>query len=839
MSGTKTTRKNEAAGKIGKRSSWVSFLGIPLLSLLVGLAFLATPLELKLSDLLMRFDSPAPLRPDVLVLEIDDESLENLGSYPLKRSVYADMMYVLKNLGAAASVMDILCVDKSPVFYDEENEGPLDVDEAFTGALRLPELSVIPITMCDYEPDLPPGLPVEERAALNVRGEADSATPDFISVWPPLAPFVQAAGGFGFVNVSPDTDGHTRSVHLLGKSGGAYYGLLAFVPLLRKLGNPDVIVSTDEITLKGIQSGDGPKDLHIPRCADGRVTLCFPKTGFESYESLPIWNVVRIKYLEDEFIRDLRSLVDSAGEELADGDTPLGIWETFEYVRDSLADGYSDEEVSDERYASLRKEFFDSCASFLAGGPFDAALLARCKESLRELTSAEEKLRPVVSGAICITGTTATGTTDWGITLYEERYPNVGIHYVLANQILNGDFRRTLPVWGSILLAAVICFAYSIAVGHRAGAAKHVAVFLAVSVLFAVGTVLLLQKQKVILPLSVPVTALCTDFIASLFFSFILTSREKSFIHSTFGRYISTDVVNEILKNPEALELGGDSSKVRTAMFTDIQGFTTISENIGNSKTLVQFLNRYLTSLSDCIITENGTIDKYEGDAIISFFGAPIYQENHAERACRAAIQMKQAEAELNRVLPEEEAWFNHCVPGGKIRTRIGINCGRFTVGNVGTLSHMNYTMIGSDVNLASRLEGANKFFGSWIIISQPVRDLLGDGFLVRKLDAVTVVGAKTPIQLYELIGLRTSGTATANAYLQIWEKAFSLYTGRNYRDAAELFTGLYERSCTVFHLYADDAPDMVAKHYMEACQSYITAPPPDDWNGVVDLKQK
>ncbi len=835
----KTTRKNGTAGKAGRRQAWISFLGIPLLSLLAGLAFLASPLELKLSDLLMRFDSPAPLRPDVLVLEIDDESLENIGSYPLKRSVYADMMYVLKNLGAAASVMDIICVDKSPVFYDEERECPVYADKEFAGALRLSDLSVIPIAMYDYEPGASPEFPPEERAALDVRGEADSATPDFTSVWPPIDPFMEAAGDFGFVNASPDSDGHTRSIQLLGKSGGAYYGQLVFVPLLRMLGNPEIIASKDQITLKGIRSADGPKDLRIPRRADGSVTLCFPKKGFGSYNRQSVWNVVRIKYLEDAFIYDLQELLDSAVE-LPDDGNPLDTWEEFEYVKGSLADGYSDEEVNDTQYAALRKDFFDKCASLLKdGGPFDAALLGRCKESFRNLTAAEEKLRPIVSGAVCITGTTATSTTDWGMTLYEERHPNVGIHYVLANQILNGDFRRTLPVWSSILLAAVICLAYSIAAGHRAGAARHVAAFLVLALLFATGAVLLLRMQKTILLLSVPVAALCTDFIASLLFSFILTSREKSFIHSTFGRYISTDVVNEILRNPEALELGGDSSKVRTAMFTDIQGFTTISENIGNSKTLIQFLNRYLTSLSDCIIAENGTIDKYEGDAIISFFGAPLYQENHAERACRAAIQMKRAEAELNRVLPEEEAWFKHCVPGGKIRTRIGINCGRFTVGNVGTLSHMNYTMIGSDVNLASRLEGANKFFGSWIIISQPVRDLLGDGFLVRKLDTVTVVGAKTPIRLYELIGLRTSGTETAQAYLQIWEKAFGLYAGRNYREAAELFKGLYERSRTVFRLYADDAPDMVARHYMEACQSYITAPPPDSWNGVVDLKQK
>lgn len=199
---------------------------------------------------------------------------------------------------------------------------------------------------------------------------------------------------------------------------------------------------------------------------------------------------------------------------------------------------------------------------------------------------------------------------------------------------------------------------------------------------------------------------------------------------------------------------------------------------------------------------------------------------------------MKRAEARLNRDLAGED-WFFRCVPGGKIRTRIGLNCGKFTVGNVGTQDHMNYTMIGSDVNLASRLEGANKFFGSWILISQAVRDLLGDGFLLRKLDAVTVVGARTPIQLYELIGLRSSAPAALKSYLELWDKAFGMYGARDYKAAGEIFRGMYERSCTVFHLYADDAGDMVARHYADVCQSYAENPPPADRNGVVDLKQK
>lgn len=821
------------AGLIDKHPSLVRLLLIPLFSLLVGLAFLLTPLELKLSDLLMRFDRPQALRDDILLLNIDDESIENVGSFPWKRSVYADALYVLKNLGADAAVLDLNFVDPSPVYYDEDAQYPIYADEALADALRLFSLSGVGINMLDG--NLPAqASAVQEKAAINVTADNDSATPVFPAVWPPVDGLMEAARSLGFLNAAPDSDGHARSIQLLSRSGGSYYGQLVFTPLLQKLGNPEVVVSDRQITIKD-------HDLYIPRRSDGSIPLCFPRQKFEDYRSIPIWNIIRIKYLEDIFLYDLRALIDSTGIIISDDENPLAVWEMFDYVRESLAKGERDEDITDELYSSLRADFFESCRKFLNASAIglDGTPLFRCRESFRALQEAENKMRPLVEGTFCIAGTTATSTTDYGITLSEERYPNVGIHYVLANQILNNDFRTPLSIWTSIALATVLCLAYSLIAGRKEGAIKQTVWFILFVLLFAVAMVILLWVKKTIMPLAVPVTALYTDFIASLLFSFILTSREKSFIRNTFGRYVSSDVVNEILKDPKALELGGDSSKVRTAMFTDIQNFTTISENIGDSKILINFLNRYLTSLSDCIIAENGTIDKYEGDAIISFFGAPIYQENHAERACRAALAMKRAESILNTNLATEENWFARCVPGGKICTRIGINCGRFTVGNVGTLSHMNYTMIGSDVNLASRLEGANKTFGSWIIISQSVREQLGDKFLVRKLDTVTVVGAKTPIQLYELIALRSSGTATLQSYLQIWDKAFDLYTGRNYKEAEELFKGLYERSRTVFHLYPDDSPDMVAHHYMEDCQSKILTPPADDWNGVVELKQK
>ena len=186
-------------------------------------------------------------------------------------------------------------------------------------------------------------------------------------------------------------------------------------------------------------------------------------------------------------------------------------------------------------------------------------------------------------------------------------------------------------------------------------------------------------------------------------------------MRNAWGHYLSSEVINDLLANPEKLNLGGEK-KFITAMFTDVRGFSTISEVL-DPTALVHLINLYLTEMSDIILELRGTIDKYEGDAIISFFGAPVDLPDHARRACMAAIRMKRAETALNeRFLAEKLA-------PSALHTRIGINTGEMTVGNMGTPQRMDYTMMGSSVNLAARLEGVNKQYGTWILISEITQD--------------------------------------------------------------------------------------------------------------------
>ncbi|MDR0402780.1 MAG: adenylate/guanylate cyclase domain-containing protein, partial [Treponema sp.] len=301
--------------------------------------------------------------------------------------------------------------------------------------------------------------------------------------------------------------------------------------------------------------------------------------------------------------------------------------------------------------------------------------------------------------------------------------------------------------------------------------------------------------------------------------SYLVSEKEKQFINKALSTYVSKEVVAELVANPSLLQLGG-SKRHMSAIFTDIQGFSTISEQL-DPEDLVRLLNRYLTEMSDIIMENTGTIDKYEGDAIIAFFGAPVYREDHAVLACRSAVRIKKAEEELNRVVMAEG------LSPMPLYTRIGINTGEMVVGNMGTSNKMNYTIMGNAVNLAARLEGVNKQYRTGgILISEYTKTELGNEFVCRSLDRVRVVGINEPLRLYELLGLRGE---TDEEAVKIWEAAFALYEKRRFREAEEAFGSIA----------AKNEKDGAARLYAEKCRSYSAAPPPDGWDGVNNLSEK
>jgi adenylate cyclase len=220
--------------------------------------------------------------------------------------------------------------------------------------------------------------------------------------------------------------------------------------------------------------------------------------------------------------------------------------------------------------------------------------------------------------------------------------------------------------------------------------------------------------------------------------------RQKRFIKSAFKQYLSGDVIEQILVNPDQLKLGGEKREL-SIFFSDIQGFSGISEKLGPAA-LTALLNDFLTDMSDIIMEEGGTVDKYIGDAIVAFWNAPIAQPDHATRACRAALRCQRKLAERRKEFYDRT--------GVELYTRIGIHTGEVVVGNMGSNNRFNYTVLGDAANLASRLEGANKQFGTFIMVSEDTWNQAKSGFIAREIGSLRVVGRNAPVRVYNIMGL-------------------------------------------------------------------------------------
>jgi adenylate cyclase len=272
--------------------------------------------------------------------------------------------------------------------------------------------------------------------------------------------------------------------------------------------------------------------------------------------------------------------------------------------------------------------------------------------------------------------------------------------------------------------------------------------------------------------------------------------------------------------DPKKLRLGGERKEL-TVLFSDIADFTKISERI-SPEYLVQVLNEYLNVMTAIIFSHQGTLDKYEGDAILAFWGAPIAQRDHALRTCRAALDMQKSLIGLRKM------WESEGKP--PFHVRIGINSGEMVVGNMGGASRFDYTVIGDSVNLGSRLEGANKQYGTGIIISEHTYRHVRNDVVARELDMLLVSGKTELIRVFELIGVREEPIGPEREeFLALYQEGLRLYRQRAWAEALVAF----ERA---LRLQAGDRPSEL---YRERIRLYQQTPPPEDWNGVFVLTSK
>jgi len=285
-----------------------------------------------------------------------------------------------------------------------------------------------------------------------------------------------------------------------------------------------------------------------------------------------------------------------------------------------------------------------------------------------------------------------------------------------------------------------------------------------------------------------------------------------------FSQYLHPRLIEQMLTHPETLRLGGEEKEL-TALFSDIRGFTALSETLTPSE-LVDLLNEYLTEMTEVIFRNWGTLDKYIGDAVMAFWGAPYPQIDHAMRACRTGLDMIQSLQTL------QMSWQSRNLP--RIDIGVGINSGPMLVGNMGSKRRKNYTIMGDSVNLASRLEGINRQFGTNIIISENTFLLVKDQVVARELDLIQVKGKTQPVKVYELLGLAAESSQFSDLVSR-FEKGLEAYRSGQWSTAVEIFQDLVRN-------YPDDGPSHV---FIERCHDLIAQPPEGSWDGVFVMKTK
>lgn len=424
-----------------------------------------------------------------------------------------------------------------------------------------------------------------------------------------------------------------------------------------------------------------------------------------------------------------------------------------------------------------------------------------------------------LAGKYVLVGTSAAGLLDLRATPFSNSYPGVEVHATIIDNILSGDpftydvfteigLTLSLILVGGLLLAALLAYGSPL-IGGLGGV-------LAISATVA-GNYLFFFRHNQLIGLTYPLLAMLAVFLVVTLFNYFFEGQKKRFISEAFGHYVSPQIVHQLTQHPETLSLQGEQ-KTLTVLFSDIRGFTSISEKM-NSEELGKFMNEYLTAMSTIVMATKGTVDKYMGDAIMAIWGAPLTDEEHAANCVRAAFGMI---AKLRGLHPQ---WQERGLPA--IDIGIGINTGRMSVGNFGSDQRFDYTVMGDNVNLASRLEGANKTYGTSIIISEYTLNALADRFFCRFVDMVRVKGKVLPVKIYEPICEGLPDQATRKT-VEEFEQAMVYYRIQRFDDAEQILAALQAAQ-----------PAKIYELYLQRIAHFRETPPPEDWDGAFTFTTK
>ncbi|OGG94898.1 MAG: hypothetical protein A2527_05165 [Candidatus Lambdaproteobacteria bacterium RIFOXYD2_FULL_50_16] len=419
---------------------------------------------------------------------------------------------------------------------------------------------------------------------------------------------------------------------------------------------------------------------------------------------------------------------------------------------------------------------------------------------------------------IVLLGATEVGVFDLRTSPVGVDFPGVEVHANLLDNLIYGDYFYLSDFTQVLTLAVVLVLGLFLGlVLPRLRALPGALLVLVLGGGFFYANYWSVENNQTWISFVYVLLTILLNWLGIMLFQYFGEEKDKRFIKGAFGQYLSPEIIEELVKNPKSLQLGGEQREI-TAFFSDVQGFSTISEAL-TPKELVELLNEYLTVMTDIIMRHGGTVDKFEGDAIIAFFGAPVVQADHALRCALASLEMQTRLGEMRA------QWEKEARP--ELYMRIGINSDVAVVGNMGSAQRMDYTMMGDGVNLAARLEGVNKQYKCFTMISQNTKEAIGDACETRELDLIRVVGKSEPIRIYELIapkGQLNEEIAKRNKY---FAKALKLYRAQDWTEAAKYFSHCAKQG------------DPTGQVFLDRCKQFLKSPPPKNWDGVYQMTSK
>lgn len=431
-------------------------------------------------------------------------------------------------------------------------------------------------------------------------------------------------------------------------------------------------------------------------------------------------------------------------------------------------------------------------------------------------------------GKIVLVGATALGIGDIRVTPFQEEVPTymgVEVHANIIDNLLHSNQKgRGFLIRGNDEYLLDLIFIGIFGIGFGFLFSRLTPLYSTISVLAALGlyswfVYYMFASQGRWISFVIPAGTLAANYAAITSFRMIFEEREKRKLRKTFSQYLSPGVISLIEKDPKRYIRPGGQLKELTVMFSDIRSFTTLSEKLTPDE-LVQLLNEYLGEMTDAVFATNGTLDKYIGDAIMAFWGSPYPQEDHAFRGCSCALQMIRRLEKLNQKWKAEGR--------SPISIGIGLNSGAVNVGNMGSAKRLAWTVMGDNVNLASRLEGINKEYRTHIVINETTFHQISSQFICRDLDKIRVKGKTQPVNIYELLDY-SSEKFRYDDLLARFAAAMDAYRAQNWKDAAAGFGQLLEN-------YPDDGPTQT---FLQRSLDFIDQSPEEEWDGVYTMKTK